>query len=222
MKRCLAVLAVAICFASAWSAAREREFTMPALVPATKMSSRDVHSQEQVAFAADAYDSAEKASLFRAGLLAHAVLPVLVVFTNDGPEPVTLDNVRFQLVTRDRAKAEAYSMDDLRRALTAVRAPGSRAQDKLPVPVHGRGSVHGGLSTRDREELQRAMFAPGTVAAHSSAQGFLFFDTSGLDHPADGARLYATGVSDARGRQLMYFEVPLGPAPAEQMPADAQ
>lgn len=189
--------------------AKSREFAMPALVPASAMSCHDAHAQEKAAFGADPYDMAQKASIFRVDMAGHSVLPVLVVFTNDGDEPLTLGNARFELITRDRAKAQPYSMDDLRRALTALQAPNSRTQDKIPVPLPGKGNAHGGVSNREMQELERAFFMATKVEPHSSEQGFLFFDVTGLEHPAQGARLYLTGVSDRKGNELMYFEVPL-------------
>ncbi len=188
-----------------------RNFAMPALVPATAMAARDIHTQEKLAFAADPYDTPRKASIFHPAMLDHSVLPVLVVFTNDSAERINLANVRFELITRDRAKAEPYSLDDLRRVLTSIRAPNSRAQDQIPLPVPGKDTVHGGLSSRDLNDLQRAMFSARAIEPHASVQGFLFFDVTGLDQPAQGARLYATGITDGRGHELMYFEVPLGP-----------
>jgi len=190
-------------------AAFARDFGMPKLVPATSMTFKDPHPEEKVTFGVDPYDTPQKASLFRSAVLQHLILPVLVVFTNDGDETVVLTRANFQLVTRDRAKAEPYSLSDLRRVLTSVTAPGSRPQDRLPIPAPGRGKAHGGLSQSEMDELERASFAARAVEPHSSQQGFLFFDISGLNDPARGARLYVTGVNDAKGHELMYFEVPL-------------
>ena len=220
MKRAAVILVILATCIAAWTASFARDFAMPTLVPATAMAARDVHAQEKLAFAADPYDTERKASIFQAALLEHGVLAILIVFTNDGEERVNLANARFQLITRDRAKAEPYSMDDLRRALTAIRAPGSRGQDQMPLPLPGKGSVHGGLSNRDRDELQRAMFSVRAVDAHASRQGFLFFDVTGLDNPAQGGRLYVTGIADNRGHELMYFEVALGPADQGQAGSD--
>jgi hypothetical protein len=191
-------------------AAFARDFVMPRLVPATTMAARDNHPQEKVTLGVDAYDTAEKASIFHPNMLQHSVLPVLVVFTNDGDEPVVLSHAHFQLVTRDRAKADPYSLDDLRRAFTSVRAPGSRPQDKLPIPLPGKNKAHGGLSRKDMDELEHASFAAHAVEPHGGQQGFLFFDVSDLDDPTRGARLFVTGVNDAKGHELMYFEVALG------------
>jgi len=174
------------------------------------MAARDSHPQEKLTLGADAYDTPEKAALFHPKMLEHSVLPILVVFTNDGDQTIVLSNANFQLVTRDRAKANPYSLDDLRRVFTSLRAPRSRTQDQIPIPMPGRNKVHGGLSQKDRDELQHASFAARTVEPHASQQGFLFFDVGDLENPAQGARLFVTGVNDAQGHELMYFEVPLG------------
>jgi hypothetical protein len=207
MKRfaCLAaILAILVLAAFA------RDFVMPRLVPASTMAARDAHPQEKITLGADPYDTAAKASLFHPDVLAHSVLPILVVFTNDGDETVVLSRARFQLVTRDRAKADPYSLDDLRRALTAISAPRSRTQDQIPIPFPGKNKAHGGLSQKDRDDFERASFAARAVEPHASQQGFLFFDVGDLENPAQGARLFVTGVNDAHGHELMYFEVPLG------------
>ncbi len=187
-----------------------RDFAMPRLVPATKMACQDPHPQEKITLGADPYDTAEKLALFHPTMQAHSVLPVLVVFTNDGDETVVLSKARFQLVTRDRAKADPYSLDDLRRVFTAVSAPRSRSRDQLPIPLPGKNKAHGGLSQADRDELEHASFAAKGVEPHASQQGFLFFDVGDLEDPTRGARLFVTGVNDAHGKELMYFEVALG------------
>jgi hypothetical protein len=185
------------------------EFVMPRPGPAGGMALHDAHPQEKLTVAADPYDTPSKVALFHPKMLEHSVLPVLVVFTNDGDEPIVLSNASFELVTRDRAKASPYSIDDLRRALTSLSAPRSRAQDQIPLPLPGKNKSHGGLSQGDRDELEQAQFAARAVEPHGTQQGFLFFDTGDLERPADGARLYVTGVKDAKGHELMYFEVPL-------------
>ncbi len=191
-------------------AAFARDFAMPSLVPASTMDCRDAHLQEKLTLGADPYDTPQKASLFHPAMLQHSVLPILVVFTNDGDQSVVLSQAHFELVTRDRAKANPYSLDDLRRVLTSVRAPRSRSVDQLPIPLPGKNKAHGGLSQQERDELEHASFAARAVEPHSGQQGFLFFDVGDLENPAQGARLFVTGINDAHGHELMYFEVPLG------------
>jgi hypothetical protein len=207
MKR---ICSLAVILTALVLAAFARDFVMPRLVPAITMACRDAHPQEKVTLGVDAYDTPAKASLFHPALLQHSVLPILIVFTNDGDQSIVLSQAHFELVTRDSAKAEPYSLDDLRRVLTSVRAPGSRAEDKLPIPLPGKNKAHGGLSQQDRDELDHASFSARSVEPYAGAQGFLFFDVGDLQNPAQGARLFVTGVNDAGGHELMYFEVPLG------------
>jgi hypothetical protein len=189
--------------------AREKDFVMPQVVAAATMAAHDAHPSEKLTLGADPYDTATKAALFRLKMREHNVLPVLIVFTNDSNETVLLSHVRFELVTRDHAKAEPYSFEDLQRAFTHLRPPDSRAQDKIPLPLPGKNKAHGGLSQQDRDDLEHAMFFAHAVEPHTSQQGFLFFDSGDLDDPAQGARLFVTGVKDSHGHELMYFEVPL-------------
>jgi hypothetical protein len=204
---CLAALLAALVLA-----AYARDFVMPKLVPATTMAAKDSHPREKMTLGVDPYDTLQKASIFHPPMLQHSVLPILVVFTNDGNETVVLTHARFQLVTRDRAKANPFSSDDLFRAFTSISAPRSRPVDQLPIPLPGKNKPHGGLSQKDQDELEHAMFAAHAVEPHASQQGFLFFDIGDLDDPAQGARLFVTGVNDAHGHELMYFEVPLVPS----------
>ena len=168
MKRiaCLAAILAALV-----SAALARDFVMPKLVPAITMASRDNHPQEKMTVGADAYDTAAKASIFHPAMLQHSVLPVLVVFTNDGDETVVLSHVHFELVTRDRAKAEPYTMDDLQRAFTAIRAPAHAPRTSCPIPLPGRSKAHGGLPQKDRDELEHASFAARAVETRQRAAG---------------------------------------------------
>jgi hypothetical protein len=59
------------------------------------------------------------------------------------------------------------------------------------------------------DEIQNAQFAAKAVEPHGTQSGFMFFDVSGISTPLAGANFYLTGVRDAKGNELMYFEVPL-------------
>jgi hypothetical protein len=107
-------------------------------------------------------------------------------------------------------------MDDIYRRLSHPSASATRSP--LPFP---RKKVKGAVSGKTLEELQNARFGARAVEPHSSQSGFLFFDVSGISTPLAGAHFYLTGVKDANGNELMYFEIPLeqylrAPAPARQ------
>ncbi|MGO9306452.1 MAG: hypothetical protein ACLP3R_22575, partial [Candidatus Korobacteraceae bacterium] len=64
------------------------------------------------------------------------------------------------------------------------------------------------------EEIMAANFAAQAVEPHTTKSGFLFFDVSDVKQPLQGAHIYLTGVRDAGGSDLMYFEIPLTPSNA--------
>jgi hypothetical protein len=71
------------------------------------------------------------------------------------------------------------------------------------------------------DEIERAQFGAKAIEPHSTARGFLFFDVSDIANPLNGANFYLTGARDARGNELMYFEIPLEKylsAPAPKQP----
>jgi hypothetical protein len=65
------------------------------------------------------------------------------------------------------------------------------------------------VSRKTSDEIERAEFAAKAVEPHSSARGFLFFDIQDIRNPLPGATFYLMGVEDAKGNELMYFEIPL-------------
>ena len=57
------------------------------------------------------------------------------------------------------------------------------------------------------DEIESSQFAARAVEPHSTQSGFLFFDVGGISSPLPGATIDITGVADAKGNELMYFEI---------------
>jgi hypothetical protein len=104
----------------------------------------------------------------------------------------------------NRAKLAPANEDDIARRLTRP----SANTNKYPIPFPTK-KIKGGLSKQALEEIQNAQFVAKAVEPHSTQSGFLFFDVSDLSTPLAGAHFYLTGVRDAKGNELMYFEIPL-------------
>jgi hypothetical protein len=181
-----------------------KEFTMPSAQPAKTYPAHDQHPSEAVTIAVDPYDLADKANIFSVHYSQIDFLPLFVIVTNDGDQPVELSGMKAQLVTASRAKISPAADEDIARRLTRPSANTNR----YPIPFPTK-KVKGGLSKQAIEEIQNAQFVAKAVEPHSSRVGFLFFDVSGISVPLAGARFYVTGVRDAKGNELMYFEVPL-------------
>ena len=69
--------------------------------------------------------------------------------------------------------------------------------------------MKGGTRQKEGEEIETSQFAAKAVEPHTTQSGFLFFDVGDITAPLAGARIYVTGVNDAKGNELMYFEIPL-------------
>jgi hypothetical protein len=181
-----------------------KEFAMPPALPAKTYPAHDQHPLEGVAVAVDPYDMADKANIFSVHYSEVGFVPIFVVVTNDGDQPVQLSGMKAQLVTANRAKILPAADEDIARRL----ARPSASTNRYPVPFPTK-KVKGGLSKQAIEEIQNAQFVAKAVEPHSTRVGFLFFDVSEISVPLAGAHFYLTGVRDAKGNELMYFEVPL-------------
>jgi hypothetical protein len=181
-----------------------KEFVMPQAAPAKTYPAHDAHPMEAVTVAVDPYDLKEKTDLFSVHYSELGFLPIFVVVTNDGNQTVELAGIKAQLVTVNRAKLSPATQEDIARRITSPSANTSH----YPIPFPTK-KVKGGMNKQAIEEIQNSQFVAKAVEPHSSQSGFLFFDVSGISVPLAGANFYLTGVRDAKGSELMYFEIPL-------------
>jgi hypothetical protein len=176
---------------------------MPAAQPAKSYPAHDQHPSEAVTVGLDPYDMADKASIFSVHYSDVGLMPIFVVITNDGDQPVSLSGMKAELITVNRTKIPPATEDDIYRRI--AKPPGNISPNPLPWPKKAKGSV----SKDAMDEIQNAQFAAKAVEPHGTQSGFMFFDVSEISTPLAGANFYLTGVRDAKGNELMYFEVPL-------------
>jgi hypothetical protein len=184
-----------------------RDFVRPAAQPAKTYPAHDDHTDEKVAIAADPYDTRDKAKIFSVDFRDHGLLPIFFIVTNDGSQPIAIANMLVTLTTADRAKLTPISPDDIFRRLSNPRA-NTNPVTPLPFPVPHK-KVKGALSKKEIDEIESSQFAAKAVEPHTTQSGFLFFDVADISAPLAGAHIYVTGVDDAKGSELMYFELPL-------------
>jgi hypothetical protein len=199
-------LAATFVLLSCLGAVAAKEFVMPAGQSARTYPAHDDHATEKVVVAVDPYDVEDKASIFSVNFRNYGYLPVFFVITNEGDEPVSLVGMKAELNTKNRSRLYPASTDDLVRRLSHPSR--NDRQPTLPIPLP-RKEVKGGVSRKTWDEIERAQFAAKAVEPHSTARGFLFFDISDIANPLPGANFYLMGVHDAKGNELMYFEIPL-------------
>jgi hypothetical protein len=194
-----AVAAFALCLTA-------KDFVKPAAQPAKTYPAHDDHTDEKVAIGADPYDTADKAKIFSINFHDHGLLPVFFVVTNDGDQPISVAKMQVTLTTANRDKLTPEALDDIYRRLTN---PHANTAPPLPLPIPHK-DVKGTVSNKQRDEIESARFAARAVEPHTTQSGFLFFDVEDIDAPLVGARIYVSGVNDAKGNEFMYFEIPMG------------
>ena len=180
-----------------------KSFVKPTAKSAINYPAHDFHRDEQVAVAADPYDTPEKAKIFSIDFAAHGFLPVFFVVTNDGDQPISLANMEVKIITGNHSKLTPVSTDDLYRRLSNPQS--STRPSPLPLPH----KVKGGVSKKEMDEIESSQFAAKAVEPHTTQSGFLFFDIGGISSPLRGANIDISGVADAKGNELMYFEIPV-------------
>jgi hypothetical protein len=192
----LAVLAVAA-----------KEYIAPRPNNAKSYPAHDEHPMEKLVVAADPYDTREKSQVFVLPYQERGLLPVFLIFSNTGEQPVSLVDMKVQLVTARKDKLFPSDRDDLRRRFAQTKnLPTEPSRIPIPLP---RRPISGSISREGLDEIERAPFQARAVEPGSTQAGFVFFDVSGIDRPLAGAHLYVVGVKDGAGQELIYFEIPL-------------
>ena len=179
-----------------------KDFVKPAAKPAATYALHDNHTDEAVAAGVDPYDDEEKAQIFNVKWAEQGFLPIFLVITNDGEQPVSLSDMKAQLVTSHRDKIPAAGNDELYRRLSHVNASGP----KYPLPFP-RTKVKGAVGKKALDEMDAAQFTAKAVEPHSTQSGFVFFDVTGISVPLAGGRFYLTGLRNGKGTELLYFEI---------------
>jgi hypothetical protein len=178
-----------------------KNFVKPEAKTAINYPAHDFHRDEKIAIAADPYDTPEKAKIFSVNFADHGFMPIFFIVTNDGDQPVSIANMQITLITSNRSKLTPVTTDDLYRRLTNPQT--STRPSPIPLPH----KVKGGVSKKEMDEIESSQFAAKAVEPHTTQSGFLFFDVGGINSPLRGANIDVTGVADAKGSELMYFEI---------------
>lgn len=199
-----------------------KEFNLPTPHPAPTYPARDQHTDESVTVAVDPYDMPDKAAIFTTNYADEDMLPVYVIITNDSDDTITLSGMKAEFITASRTKIAPATQDDLYRRLSHPKGPKARLPIPIPIPT---GRPKGTVSTKAVDEMQRAQFSARAVEPHSTQAGFLFFDINGIDNPLPGAHFFLTGLRNAKGDDLYYFEIALekylsAPQPEKPHPAE--
>ena len=181
-----------------------KSFVKPVAKTAFNYPAHDLHRDEKVSIAADPYDNPEKAKIFTINFAEHGFLPIFFIVTNDSDQPVSITNMQVKLITGNRSKLTPIDPDDLYRRLSN---PQAKTSSNIPLPFPRK--VKGGVTKEQVDEIESCQFAARAVEPHTTQSGFLFFDVSDLSSPLRNATIDISGLADAKGNELLFFEIPM-------------
>ena len=180
---------------------------MPRPENANTYPSKDAHTNEKVTAAIDVYNAPPKSDIFITPYTQEGLLPVYLVITNDGDQPIALTSLHAELVTGGHSKLESLTNDDIFRRVAHISGSSTTPQRAGPIPLPG--NTKNKKAQKQWVEIQAANFAAEAVEPHTTKAGFLFFDVMNVRQPLQGSHIYLTGIKDAGGNELMYFDIPV-------------
>src|SRR6478609_2881661 len=96
--------------------AKDKAYQAPRAYNAKTYPAHETHDDEKVSVAADPYDMPDKtASVFTVNYKDNGLLPIFIIFSNDGDQPITMMNMKVTLITRKRVKIQPSDTDDIYR-----------------------------------------------------------------------------------------------------------
>ena len=98
----------------------------------------------------------------------YGILPIFVIVTNDGDQPVALSGMKAEFVTGDRSKLSLSSEDDIYRRLNH---PKASATNRYPLPFPSK-KVKGAVGEKTMAEIQSAQFGAKAVNLTVRRQDF--------------------------------------------------
>lgn len=198
-----ALASLLLCLALAAVAADRKP---PAVQPATTFADVETHDNEKVSIAAEPYDTHEKESLFKVDYLAHGVMPIRLIVTNNSDRPISLRDARILFYSAAGEKIQAAEPEDVERLMTQKERQGGKIPMPGPLPSI---KLKPKASNKEIEaDFNTFEYGALVVEAHTTRAGFLFYDVSDLDEPLKGAKLHLRKLRDADGNELFYFEIP--------------
>ena len=205
-------LLVTLTLALPLAAHADKPRKVPPPLPAAQYPAHDTH--EQITIAADPGDTKDTAPNTRIDYLAHGFMPIRIIVTNDSSQPLSLDDARILLVPANSSAENAASQDELERGTSSVKNEGRKTPLPGPLPpiTHHAKPVDNQIVADDND----FGFKSSTIAPHSTAAGWLYYDIRDLDRPPlKGASIEVRKVRwAATTRTLDTFEIPLQPATA--------
>jgi len=183
----------------------------PAL-PAAQYPCHDSHNN--ITVAAEPGDIKDTEPKTRLDYAHHGFMPIRVIITNDTDTALTLDDARIKFISAHNDIVQAATDDDLQRRLFS-RKYVSDSHIPMPAPIPSIPIHHKQVDKQILADDTDFGFASTTVAPHSTASGYLYYDLRDIDDPVlEHATLEVREMRIAStNKEIDSFEIPLKPTP---------
>jgi hypothetical protein len=212
MRRLALVLALTLPFAVATHAEKPRK-PKPAL-PAAQYPFFDSHPNDKITVAAEPCDTKETLPDTRLDYSHHGFLVVRIIVTNDSDKAVSLDDARIHFIAQGNVIVQAATDDELQRRMFSKKSAAGTTIP-MPAPIPSITIHHKPVDKQIIADDADFGFTSTTVAPHTTASGYLYYDTRDIDEPIlehASIELREMRVS-ASNKELESFEIPLKPSP---------
>ena len=167
----------------------------------TTVPARDAHAQDHVTVAAEPFETKAKADFFRLDYPGHSLLPIRLQVRNDSDTPLDLSDVRIQFIAADGTKLPAATPDEMNRRLFRLKDIQPKRVPGTPITYHSTP-----VDKKILDDDKDFAFKSTTVAPHTTAEGFLFYDVKEIDDPTlRHAELYLKQIHEADPKHTELF-----------------
>ena len=203
--RALSATAILAAFLFCMPARAAKHKSAPPPQSAASYPANESHPSEHLTVAADPCDDPKQCSFFRLPYIQHGLLPVRVIFTNDGDLALQLSDARMQFISSTNDKVPAATEDEINRRFFTYKSTKPIHIPLDPFPVQ-RTPIDKKITQDDND----FGFQSTVVKPHSTLAGYLFYDITGLDDPPlKGAVLYIKMIYTLDGKQELFdFNIP--------------
>ena len=150
--------------------ARAADHAAPPAGVATSYPAFDLHPAEQVAIAADPYNTQEKASIFRFKYLDYGFMPIRIIVTNNGDKPISLIDCAHQLHYCRGRQDTGSQPEEVQRRIGGIKRPDGGY--KLPGPLPRIGNKSSTKNKDVDEDFHSFEYSAVAVEAHTTRAGF--------------------------------------------------
>ncbi|WP_213806029.1 hypothetical protein [Granulicella sp. dw_53] len=183
----------------------------PPAKPAPEYAAFDAHPNEHVTIAAEPCDDQKQCDFFRLPYVAHSLIPIRIIITNDSDQSLTLDDARFQFISANNDKIPAADLEEINRRMFTFKSAQGTKIPLTPIKIH-----HPPIDKKVTQDDADFGFKTTVVQPHSTLAGYLFYDIKALEDPAlKDAQIYikmiytAPTANAADKHQLFAFTIPL-------------